>query len=825
MNEANQGIETIFHAAKGLPVADQGAYLEMACRNHPETRREVERLLGAAAKADGIFEGKPAGLTELSRKTIFATPIEEKAGANIGRYKLLQQIGEGGMGVVYMAEQQEPVRRRVALKIIKLGMDTKQVVARFEAERQALALMDHPNIARVLDGGATETGRPYFVMELVQGVPITEFCDKSKLSTHERLKLFIQVCQAIQSAHQKGIIHRDIKPSNVLVTLHDGVPVPKVIDFGVAKATNQRLTEKTLFTNFATMIGTPAYMSPEQAEMSGLDIDTRADIYALGVLLYALLTGTTPFPEKRLRSLGYGEMQRVILEEEPERPSTRLSAMAKEEKTAVAKNCGQEIARIRNLLAGDLDWIVMKCLEKDRARRYETANGLAADLNRHLANEPVAARPPSVFYLTRKFLKRRRHYALALGLGCALVGLAAVIESQSRQAEILRKSNQLESLRREESAALTKVIARLAMTEAEKNVAKACLARLADRVRNGGGSPSDRELLARFLARDFELDGRRILETSRPAITLDEWLGQEYVAEGVGVVLSATAALDGVEIPIGGQPKEGDHPYPSHAGARHRGSGAGASAWIRLDTLAILPGMHEVTTVLLAQLVHCAEDRVTERGVDGDVWSVGRNWSRGGGGDVIGPPIGDPIRIPLQSAGRLFVNELPNDYPVGITGQPGARGALEGAKASDLVVNVKTDGSRAVRFTLELSNPGAIPGAFEAVLETVGATPVMWDLGGLVISKDGRSTHFEVIGKDGGIARAVESNRGITKAHLEFSGRLPDATDFQDKGAGSSAIITLTSSRQVALLAGLECYALAPEVKLSVPVVFNAGKK
>ena len=247
------------------------------------------------------------------------------AGDRIGRYKLLEKIGEGGMGVVYMAEQEEPVRRRVALKIIKLGMDTRQVVARFEAERQALAMMDHPNIAKVLDGGATETGRPYFVMELVQGVPITEFCDKNQLSTEERLKLFIPVCQAIQSAHQKGIIHRDIKPSNVLVTLHDGVPVPKVIDFGIAKATNQKLTEKTLFTNFATMIGTPAYMSPEQAEMSGLDIDTRSDIYSLGVLLYELLTGTTPFPEKRLRSVGYSEMQRIIVEEEPERPSTRLT--------------------------------------------------------------------------------------------------------------------------------------------------------------------------------------------------------------------------------------------------------------------------------------------------------------------------------------------------------------------------------------------------------------------------------------------------------------------------------------------------------------------
>ena len=333
-----------------------------------------------------------------------------------------------------MAEQEEPVRRRVALKIIKLGMDTKQVVARFEAERQALALMDHPHIARVLDGGATDTGRPYFVMELVQGVPITEFCDKVKLRTKDRLKLFVQVCQAIQSAHQKGIIHRDIKPSNVLITLHNGEPMPKVIDFGIAKATNQKLTEKTLFTNFASMIGTPAYMSPEQAEMSSIDVDTRADIYSLGVLLYALLTGTTPFPEKRLRSLGYGEMQKIIREEEPERPSTRLSTMGNEEKTLFAKNCGEDLASLSQLLKDDLDWIVMKCLEKDRGRRYETANGLAADLNRHLNNEPVVARPPSAAYRFQKAIRRNRlifaasavvFWALVVGIALAVAGSGA----------------------------------------------------------------------------------------------------------------------------------------------------------------------------------------------------------------------------------------------------------------------------------------------------------------------------------------------------------------------------------------------------------------
>jgi tetratricopeptide (TPR) repeat protein len=326
-----------------------------------------------------------------------------------------------------MAEQEEPVRRRVALKIIKLGMDTKAVVARFEAERQALAMMDHPNIAKVLDAGATESGRPYFVMELVQGVPITEFCVRNKLSLRERLDLFLPVCQAIQSAHQKGVIHRDIKPSNVMVTLHYGEPMPKVIDFGVAKATSLKLTEKTVFTQFGTMIGTPAYMSPEQAEMSSLDVDTRTDVYSLGVLLYELLTGSTPFPAERLNSLGFGQMRKVIAEEEPEKPSTRRSTLADAGKVAVAGNPGPAIAHLGGGIPGDLDWIVMKCLEKDRRRRYDTVNGLAMDLMRHLTNEPILARPPNAAYRMQKAFRRNRAaFITAGGVATALVlGLVA----------------------------------------------------------------------------------------------------------------------------------------------------------------------------------------------------------------------------------------------------------------------------------------------------------------------------------------------------------------------------------------------------------------
>jgi serine/threonine protein kinase len=325
----------------------------------------------------------------------------------IGRYKLLQQIGEGGFGVVFMAEQIEPVQRKVALKVIKAGMDTREVIARFEAERQALALMDHPNIARVLDGGATASGRPYFVMELVRGAPITEYCDQCTLNTRERLELFIQVCRAVQHAHQKGVIHRDLKPTNVLVTLYDGVPMPKVIDFGVAKALGQRLTGKTLFTRFEQMIGTPAYMSPEQAALSGSDIDTRSDIYSLGVLLYELLTGVTPFDRETLAKAALNEVRRIIQEAEPLKPSTRLLSLG-ERLSEVARHRHAEPASLTRSVRGDLDWITMKALEKDRRRRYETVNGLASDLQRHLSNEAVVARPPGTFYRFQKLLKRNK---------------------------------------------------------------------------------------------------------------------------------------------------------------------------------------------------------------------------------------------------------------------------------------------------------------------------------------------------------------------------------------------------------------------------------
>src|SRR5262245_45160203 len=393
------------------------AFLDGACGSDAALRARVDNLLKSHAHA-GSFLRKPLAAT-------VDEPISERPGTVIGPYKLLQQIGEGGMGVVYMAEQDRPVRRKVALKIIKPGMDSKQVIARFEAERQALAMMDHTNIARVFDAGTTESGRPYFVMELVHGVPITEYCDANKLTPRQRLELFVPVCQAIQHAHQKGIVHRDVKPSNVLVTMYDDKPVPKIIDFGIAKATDQRLTEKTLFTQFGALVGTFEYMSPEQAEMNAFGVDTRSDIYALGVLLYELLTGTTPLERAKLREAAFDEIRRIIKEEEPPRPSVRLSTSGALAKVAAERQT--DPARLSALVRGELDWIVMKCLEKDRTRRYETANGLARDVERYLKDEPVEACPPSAGYRMRKFARRNKVALATSGLVAAalVVGIVA----------------------------------------------------------------------------------------------------------------------------------------------------------------------------------------------------------------------------------------------------------------------------------------------------------------------------------------------------------------------------------------------------------------
>ncbi len=441
---------SIFAAA--LDIADpseRAAYLDQACGSKAGLRQHLDELLAAREKL-GSFLREPATLPPASE------PVHEAPGTRVGPYKLLQQIGAGGMGVVYMAEQEQPVRRKVALKIIKPGMDSKQVIARFEAERQALAMMDHQHIAKVLDAGTTDSGRPYFVMELVHGVPLTRYCDDHKLTPRQRLELFIPVCHAIQHAHQKGIIHRDIKPSNVLVTMYDDKPVPKVIDFGVAKAVERRLTEKTLFTQYGALVGTFEYMSPEQAEMNAFGVDTRSDIYALGVLLYELLTGTTPLSRERLREAAFCEIVRLIKAEEAPRPSARLSTSGAA-RGAVAQQRGTAPARLAKLVKGELDWIVMRCLEKDRARRYETANGLARDVQRYLADEPVEACPPSAGYRLRKAARKHKKplavaaaFAVLLLAGFALVTWkwqderAARAEADAARLDALTKAREIQ---------------------------------------------------------------------------------------------------------------------------------------------------------------------------------------------------------------------------------------------------------------------------------------------------------------------------------------------------------------------------------------------
>ena len=424
MNQTSASLESILAEAVEIALPDERqAFLSKACAENAVLRARVEQLMANHFRA-GSFLERPAAILNTA-----AQPVQGEAlGTLVGPYKLLEQIGEGGMGVVYVAEQQRPVRREVALKLIKPGMDSKQVVARFEAERQALALMDHPNIAKVLDAGTTDAGRPYFVMELVRGIPITEYCDQARLTVRQRLEVFVQVCRAVQHAHTKGVIHRDLKPSNVLVTSHDGIPVPLVIDFGIAKALGQQLTERTLHTAFALIIGTPMYMSPEQAEFNQLGVDTRSDLYSLGVLLYELLTGATPFDQERLRTADHEEMRRVLREEEPPRPSARLSTLGATLSTASDRR-RVDPRSLTQMLRGELDWIVMKALEKDRNRRYETASAFAADVQHYLSDEPVEACPPSASYRLRKFVRRNRRLLAPMAVIATVLMAATVVSA------------------------------------------------------------------------------------------------------------------------------------------------------------------------------------------------------------------------------------------------------------------------------------------------------------------------------------------------------------------------------------------------------------
>ena len=476
---------------------DRTAYLDSVCTGDAPLRKHLDELFSAHAHMGSFLEEPMVAMTGTGDGL-----VQEQPGSMIGPYKLLERIGEGGFGIVFMAEQVRPVRRRVALKIVKPGMDTRQVTARFEAERQALALMDHPNIARVFDAGATDAGRPYFVMELVRGVPITVYCDQQLQTIRQRLGLFVATCHAVQHAHQKGIIHRDIKPSNVLITEHDGTPVPKVIDFGVAKALSGQLTDKTIFTGFSQLIGTPLYMSPEQTELSGLDVDTRSDVYSLGVLLYELLTGKTPFEHDRLIEVGYDEMRRIIREEEPAKPSTRLSTLGQAAST-IATRRGSNPPALVELCRGELDWIVMKAMEKDRRRRYETATALAADVECFLHDEPVSACPPSAGYRMRKFVRRNRTAltAAALVLAALLLGSivstwqairATVAEDESAQRLTAETRERLRAVQAEREGQLRLLESRSAQAQAlpHERASRPTLEELAGR--NGGGAVSTR---------------------------------------------------------------------------------------------------------------------------------------------------------------------------------------------------------------------------------------------------------------------------------------------------------------------------------------------
>jgi eukaryotic-like serine/threonine-protein kinase len=527
-----------------------GGFLEMPAAYYPETAENEATTSGSSSAQPGVSPTS-TGIADVDETGAFGQQqavgspsvrsMIEAPGSLIGPYKLLQRIGEGGMGAVYLAEQERPVRRRVALKVIKPGMDTEQVVARFEAERQALAIMDHPSIAKVFDAGVTDSGRPFFVMELVKGVPITEYCDAVHLTPKERLELFIPVCQAIQHAHQKGIIHRDIKPSNVLVAMQDGKPVPKVIDFGIAKAIDQRLTEKTFFTQHGAIIGTLEYMSPEQAEISAMDIDTRADIYALGVLLYELLTGSTPLERVRLREAGYSEILRRIREEEPPKPSTRLSE-SRDSLPSVAASRKTEPARLTRLLRGDLDWIVMKALEKDRTRRYESASGFARDIERHLQGDPVEAGPPSALYRLRKYASKHRG-ALVMASLFALVLTVATIVSGALAVRAARDRDKARDALVKANEAKTQTEAALKESERARSESQAVTEFLV----SSFSKPDPFQDGAKILVVDL-LDGARakldVALAESPAIhaRLLEALGQTYY--GLGQYHKASDTLE-----------------------------------------------------------------------------------------------------------------------------------------------------------------------------------------------------------------------------------------------------------------------------------------
>ena len=794
MNSHRPSEEELFEAAlQFTDPAERAAYLQHVCGDDLQLRQQVESLLAAHAEV-GTFIDKPAvdqGTVPLNTGEIL--PRSEQSGDRIGRFKLLEKIGEGGFGDVWMAEQEEPVRRRVALKIIKLGMDTREVIARFEAERQALALMEHPSISRVFDGGSTETGRPYFVMELVRGVPITTYCDAHRLSVDERLELFMQVCQAVQHAHQKGVIHRDLKSSNVLVSVQDNRPVPKVIDFGIAKATAQRLTERTIFTRFHQFVGTPAYMSPEQTGANREDIDTRSDIYSLGVLLYELLTGKTPFDTQKLLEAGYEAILKTIREQEPPNPSTRLTTLTKQELGLVAAERRTAPDKLGKTVRGELDWIVMMCLEKDRTRRYGTADALATDINRHLKNEPVFARAPSQAYLLGKFLKRRSREVVLGVVSLLTVASLALLAHQVRHAQKLRAEKILAQVRQEELEVVNRILAGLPLSRLATEQIQMRLSRLANRVSQGMGNEIDHETIARLLCRGVVLQGDFFQEIDRPFIRLNAVSpGDGYDIRGVGVVLTPEVTLNGRLVEFEG--------WPCYLSGRSSNSSSLYGGKLKLDGIVTSSGMHEISCALEAQLVRTSRN------------------ARFGGGEppADGVPIGKPVHIPLQPARRFFVWNLPEAYPVEIIDPRASQAVMDGLHASNVIVSLTPDRDLVGKFILVCSLPNPImPVALQIGVAAEGEDSFQTNLGRLIVTDRGE------VGFGG--ASDFSMNR-IAGGGWSVTMRTPIALPSKlsnkilEHAAGFRAVVTFRSSKEIARSLGFEHFLAVPEVKREVTV-------